>query len=119
VSIGVLLVVIAVFLGIEMKSLLVGEGAEPDQVRAIEAALVDSDSISRVIHLKTLHLGPEELLVGAKVAVEGGDTAEAVARAIDEAEHRVRSAVPIARVIYLEPDIYHGAPRAAAHEEHG
>jgi cation diffusion facilitator family transporter len=106
ISIGALLVVIAVFLAVEMKSLLLGESAEPEQVRAIEAALVDADAIPRVIHLKTLHLGPDELLVAAKIAVESDDSAATVAQAIDAAEARVRAAVPIARVIYLEPDIY-------------
>jgi len=112
-SIGVLLVVIAVFLGIEMKSLLIGEAAEPGQITAIERALVDGTSITRVIHLRTMHLGPDELLVGAKVAVLGDDTARGVANAIDAAEARVRAAVPIARVIYLEPDLY-DAHRASA-----
>lgn len=106
--IGVLLVVIAVILGLEMKSLLLGEAAEPDQVRAIAAALVDDATITRVIHLRTLHLGPDELLVGAKVAVPGAESAADVAAAIDAAEARVRRAVPLARVIYLEPDLYVG-----------
>jgi cation diffusion facilitator family transporter len=111
-SIGLLLVVIAVILAIEMKSLLLGESAEAGQVRAIEDALVADPAIPRVIHLKTLHLGPEELLVAAKIAVESNDSAAAVARAIDAAEARVRAAVPIACVIYLEPDIY-ASPAAA------
>ena len=115
-AIGALLVVIAVFLAVEMKSLLLGEGAAPAQVRAIEAALVDADAIPRVIHLKTLHLGPEELLVAAKIAVDAGESAAGVAEAIDAAEARVRAAVPIARVIYLEPDIWTAerTPRAPA-----
>ena len=104
--IGVLLIVIALFLGVEMKSLLIGEAADPSQVRAIDEALTAGEDITRVIHLRTLHLGPDELLVAAKIAVDAPDTADEVARAIDRAEQRVRAAVPIARVIYLEPDIY-------------
>ncbi len=102
--IGVLLVIIAVILAIETKSLLIGEGATPEHVRAIEAAL-PGDGVASIIHMKTLHLGPEELLVAAKIAMDGDDTAADVARAIDDAERRVRQAVPIARVIYLEPDL--------------
>lgn len=102
--IGVLLVCVAVILAIEMKSLLIGEGATPEHQRAIEAALV-GDGVVSIIHLKTLHLGPEELLVAAKIAVNGGDSAAEVARAIDGAERRVRAAVPIARQTYLEPDV--------------
>ena len=104
--IGVLLVVVAVILAIEMKSLLIGESATGDQVEAIQAALLGGPEVERVIHLRTLHLGPDELLVGAKIAVAHDETAQAVARAIDAAEARIRAAVPIARVIYLEPDIY-------------
>ncbi len=104
-AIGVLLVAIAIFLAVEMTSLLIGEAADPAQVEAIMAALADSPDVDRVIHLKTLHLGPEQLLVAAKIAVRHDDTAVAVARAIDAAEVRVRAAVPQAVTIYLEPDI--------------
>ena len=105
VCIGVLLVVIAVILAIETKSLLLGEAAGPEQVRQIRAAIEAEPQVDRVIHMRTLHLGPEELLVAAKIAVQHSDSAGDVARAIDGAERRIREAVPIARVIYLEPDI--------------
>ncbi|WP_117215532.1 cation diffusion facilitator family transporter [Allorhizocola rhizosphaerae] len=105
--IGVLLVIIAIVLAIETKSLLIGESATPEHVQAIEAAIVsDGADIERIIHMKTLHLGPDELLVAAKIGVAQNDSAPEIARAIDEAEARIREAVPIARAIYLEPDIY-------------
>jgi cation diffusion facilitator family transporter len=104
-AIGLLLVAIAIFLAIEMNSLLIGEAASRADVAAIRLALEAGADIERIIHLKTLHIGPEELLVAAKIAVRHDETARAVARAIDAAELRVRTAVPIARVIYLEPDI--------------
>jgi cation diffusion facilitator family transporter len=103
--IGVLLAVIAVVLAIETKSLLLGEGASPEMETQIRGALESSPEVARIIHMRTLHLGPEELLVAAKIAVEHDDTASQVARGIDEAERRIREAVPIARVIYLEPDL--------------
>ena len=105
VAIGVLLVVVAVVLAIETKSLLLGEGATADAAARIEAALTDVDGVERVIHMKTLHLGPDELLVAAKIAVRGTDTAADVARTIDAAEVSIREVEPVARVIYLEPDI--------------
>ncbi|MFI6107435.1 cation diffusion facilitator family transporter [Streptomyces sp. NPDC051310] len=111
--IGILLIVIAIVLAAETKSLLLGEAAGVDEVKKIEAALVDGTTVTRIIHMRTLHLGPEELLVAAKVAVEHDDTAAEVAAAIDAAEERIRAAVPIARVIYLEPDIYNEAAAAA------
>ncbi len=104
VMIGVLLVVVAVVLGIETKSLLLGEGASPADVAAIETAL-PGDGVGRVIHMKTLYLGPDELLVAAKVAVDPRHSGADIAAAIDAAEARVRAAVPLARVIYLEPDL--------------
>ncbi|MGI5283810.1 cation diffusion facilitator family transporter [Nonomuraea polychroma] len=103
--IGVLLAIIAVVLAIETKSLLVGEGASPEVEDQIRHALESAPEVDRIIHMRTLHLGPEELLVGAKIAVSHDETASEVARGIDEAERRIREAVPIARVIYLEPDL--------------
>lgn len=104
--IGVLLILIAIILAAETKSLLLGEAAGTEDVEKIEKALVDGDTVTRVIHMRTLHLGPEELLVAAKIAVQQNETAAEVAAAINAAEERIRAAVPIARVIYLEPDIY-------------
>jgi cation diffusion facilitator family transporter len=110
-GIGVLLVVIAVVLAVETKSLLLGESATRADVDAIRAALV-GEGVPSVIHLRTLHLGPEELLVAAKIEVTADASAADVAGAIDAAEQRVRAAVPIARVIYLEPDLRHAVARA-------
>jgi cation diffusion facilitator family transporter len=108
-AIGVLLGFVAVVLATETKSLLIGESANAEVERAIVAALEDGPEIERVIHLRTLHLGPETLLVGAKIAIRGDQNAAAVVAGIDRAERRVRSAVPIAELIYLEPDLYQDA----------
>jgi cation diffusion facilitator family transporter len=116
-AIGLLLGTAALVLGIETKSLLIGEGADADDVRSIRAALVGVDGVNSVIHMRTMHLGPDELLVAAKIAVDHDDTALEVARAIDAAEARVRAAVPIARVIYLEPDIRRAKKQPAAPEQ--
>lgn len=109
--IGVLLVLVAVFLAVETKSLLLGESATVEDVRAIEAAML-GPGVDRIIHLKTIHLGPEELMVAAKIGIERSDTGAEVVEAIDAAEKRIRAAVPIAKVIYLEPDIYKDAAKA-------
>ncbi|MFC4327818.1 cation diffusion facilitator family transporter [Streptomyces andamanensis] len=112
VCIGVLLVLIALVLAAETKSLLLGEAAGTDVIEQIKDATVDGDTVTGIIHMRTLHLGPEELLVAAKIAVQHDDTATEVAAAIDAAESRIRAAVPIARVIYLEPDVYSAAEAA-------
>ena len=100
------MVCIAATLSVETKSLLVGEAAAPEMVARIREALLEGRRIPKVIHLRTLHLGPEELLVAAKIAVYPDLTARALAEVINEAEARVRAVEPAARVIYLEPDIY-------------
>jgi cation diffusion facilitator family transporter len=104
-AIGGLLVLVAIVLGIETSSLLIGEGATPEDHAKIRAALESTAGVGGIIHMKTLYLGPDELLLGAKIAVGASDTAADVARAIDLAEAAVRAAVPATRVIYLEPDI--------------
>lgn len=103
--IGLLLVAVAVVLALETKSLLLGEAATPEAQRRIHDALAGAEGIDGVIHMRTMHLGPEELLVAAKIAVTATDSAADVARAIDAAEAAVREVEPAARVIYLEPDL--------------
>ncbi|MDQ2852556.1 MAG: cation diffusion facilitator family transporter [Allobranchiibius sp.] len=104
--IGLLLVGVAVVLAVETKSLLIGESATPEVRRNILAAIGSAPGVDRIIHAKTLHLGPEELLVAVKIAVGETDTGEQVARAIDAAEQRARAAAPDLRlVMYLEPDL--------------
>ena len=105
VGIGVLLGVIAVVLMVEMHSLLIGEGATGDEDRAIRSALEQTDNIDRLIHLRTQYLGPEDMLVGAKVALAPSTDLATVAATIDAAEAAIRAAVPAAQVIYLEPDL--------------
>jgi cation diffusion facilitator family transporter len=102
--IGALLGVIAIILIIEMKSLLIGEGATPKELTDIETALAGG-RVERLIHLRTQYLGPDELLVAAKIALAPGLPLAEVASEIDAAEARVREAVPAARLIYLEPDL--------------
>lgn len=103
--IGGLLGIIAVVLAIEMKSLLIGEAAAPDDVRRIIGAVESHELVNRLIHMKTEHLGPDEILVAAKVAFVPDLDVPALARAIDDTEARVRAEVPEARLIYIEPDL--------------
>ncbi|TFD26619.1 cation diffusion facilitator family transporter [Cryobacterium lyxosi] len=105
-AIGALLVLVAIILGIETKSLLVGEGASRKDLDAIEAAILNGPQTKRIIHLKTLYLGPDEILVGAKIAFDGEHRFADIAADINAVETRIRSAVPLARTIYLEPDIF-------------
>jgi cation diffusion facilitator family transporter len=104
--IGLLLVAVAITLAFETKSLLLGEAASADAVRRIEQALAGTEGVSGVIHMKTLHLGPEEVLLAAKIGVHAGDSAAQVAATIDAAERNVRAAEPMVTALYLEPDIY-------------
>lgn len=105
IAIGLLLIVVAAVLGYEIKGLLVGEGAGVADRDAIENAITGSGSSARIIHMKTLYLGPDELMVGAKLAFEPHAKFADVATEIDAVEARIRAAVPAARVIYIEPDV--------------
>ena len=105
IAIGLLLVAIAIVLAIEMKGLLIGEAATDVDLAAIRAALTGADSVNGIIHMRTMHLGPEELLVAVKLDFAPTLTVAELATAIDSAEAGVRAAVPIATTIYIEPDI--------------
>jgi cation diffusion facilitator family transporter len=105
IAIGVLLIVIAIILIIEMKGLLIGESASDADHAAIVGALEGSPQVDALIHLKTQHLGPEEILVAAKLEFDSALTLSQLADAINVVEAHVRRAVPAARVIYIEPDI--------------
>jgi len=107
-AIGALLVLVAIVLGAEMASLLIGEGASAADDAKIRAAIERTPGVERVIHLKTLYVGPEELMVGAKIALSPKASLADVAATIDAAERAMRDAVPAARIIYLEPDVDRG-----------
>jgi len=106
VGIGLLLGVIAFVLAREMKSLLLGEAASPETEELIKQAMEDGPELDKLIHLRTVHLGPEDILVAAKVDL-APDGDRQPAKAIDRVEERIRAKVPFARVIYIEPDEYH------------
>ena len=107
-SIGVLLATIAVLLAVELKSLLIGEGALPEHRRQLLEAAAAAPGVRRVIHLRTQHLGPDELLVGLKAEFDAELDMAGLARAVNATEARLRDAVPIAQTIYIEPDLHRG-----------
>jgi len=122
-AIGVLLIAIAVLLAVEMKSLLLGERATPADEGAIRTAVEASPEVRRLIHLRTQHIGPEELLVGAKVELQPQLSFNEVVQAVNATEGRIRAAVPSARMIYIEPDVFResttteiASPAEAQHE---
>lgn len=105
-AIGVLLICIAVVLAVEMRSLLIGESASPELQRKIEAEFERGDGVRRVIHILTQHIGPEELLVAAKVEFDPGLTTVQLVDAINACEERVRATAGVGTArIYVEPDI--------------
>lgn len=104
-AVGCLLVIIAVFLAFEMSSMLIGESALPEEEARIRTTLAATPGVESIIHMRTLHTGPDQLLVGAKIAFPPAITAEQVADTIDDAEARIRAEMPTSKWIYLEPDI--------------
>ena len=118
VTIGLLLGAIAILLAIEMKGLLIGESARPGEYKKIKEAMLTAPHVEGVIHLRTQHFGPEELLVGAKIAFEPQLTFSELADAINEVERLVREVVPIAQPMYIEPDILRSPAAAVEPEDH-
>lgn len=106
IGIGILLIAVAILLGIETKGLLIGEGASPADVQAIEKAIISGGETNGIIHMKTLYLGPDEFMIGAKLAFPPETRFSDVAKSIDAIEKRVRESVPAAKVIYIEPDVH-------------
>ena len=105
VAIGLLLIAVAFILAIEMKGLLIGEAASDANLAAIETSIANTEQVNGLIHLRTMHLGPDQLLVAAKIDYDHALSVEELARAIDVTEAGLRAAVPIAEIIYIEPDI--------------
>jgi cation diffusion facilitator family transporter len=105
IAIGLLLIVIAIILAVEMKGLLIGEAASDEDLAAIHSSIAGTTNVNSIIHLRTMHLGPDDLLVAAKIDYEHSLTVEQLARAIDDTEANLRAAVPIADIVYIEPDI--------------
>jgi len=105
-SIGILLGLIALVLAIETKSLLIGESALPEQTLNIETAITNSDHVERLIEMRTEYLGPETLLVTAKIEFKGTFSSSGISDAVDAVEENIRAVEPLAKIIYLEPDTY-------------
>jgi cation diffusion facilitator family transporter len=104
--IGVLLGLIALLLSFEMQSLLIGESADPEVEDRIRGALLTSPDVKRLIHMRTVHLGPDDLLVAAKIEFDASLNVASLCARIDEAERAVRDVVPMARLLFIEPDVY-------------
>ena len=107
-SIGILLGIIAIILGVEMRSLLLGESATEETIQKLEKTIGQHPDVCRLIHMRTEHIGPEELLVAVKVELSGELDTEGVAKAINSLEESMRSQVDIKLTIYIEPDIFEG-----------
>ncbi len=105
-SIGVLLVVIAAVLAFEMSSLLIGEAADVDDIETIKTEIETSPSVHRIIHMRTMQQGPDEITVATKIEFDRSLDIAALADAIDAIEARIRVEIPNARLIFIEPDLF-------------
>ena len=110
ISIGVLLVIIAIILAVRMKQLLIGESATDADQDAVQAVLSSSPRVTHVIHMRTMYFGPDDMMVAAKLGFEPDMSVAELADAIDGAEARLRQAVPSVDLIYIEPDLYRDSP---------
>jgi cation diffusion facilitator family transporter len=105
IAIGILLGALAIILAIEMKSLLIGEAASPVVEQRIRDAILGGPEVKRIIHMRTQHLGPEELVLATKLEFTATTMPE-MATAIDTVEARVRAGTPEATLIFMEPDLF-------------
>ncbi|GMA34119.1 cation diffusion facilitator family transporter [Demequina litorisediminis] len=107
-AIGLLLVIIAFVLGSETRAMLLGEAAVEEDIAKIRSAIAEA-GYPDIIHLRTMHLGPEDILVTAKVAAEPSEILADLRQRTDDAENRIRAAVPAVRLIFIEPDVRRGS----------
>ena len=114
IAIGLLLIVIALLLANEMKSLLIGESASRDDVAKIRSAIEGSKDVDELLHLRTEHLGPDDIMIAAKIEYDSRLTFDEVTRAINTTEANIRRVVPAARIIYIEPDVHRTPEELAA-----
>ncbi|MCP4679121.1 MAG: cation transporter [Deltaproteobacteria bacterium] len=105
-AIGVLLCIISIILAREMRSLLTGEAARPEQLKLIRDTLESNDRVKRIIHMRTMHFGPTELLVAAKLEFDHSLSFDELTACINRIEAAVREAIPLVKNLYIEPDIY-------------
>jgi cation diffusion facilitator family transporter len=111
IAIGILLMAIGMVVNRETQSLLVGESAAADVVATISDAIETTEGIDGVRELRTIHIGPDDLVVAAGVWVDAASSATAISRAIDDAERRVLAVAPFRTVVTIEPRVRDdGAP---------
>ena len=101
-SIGALLIVVAIGIGIEIKALLIGQSAEPETEARLREFLLRQDGVEKIYRLITLQLGAT-LMVSVKARVQGGTAQELVA-AINRAEAALRAEFPEIQWLFFEPD---------------
>ncbi len=106
VAIGLILGAIAIVLCVEMKSLLIGEPVSARDRAIYRQAMEGTPGVVRVIHDRTEYLGPEDVLLAAKVEFSSGLSVAELADAVNAIEHNVRQALPVIGLVYIEPDLY-------------
>jgi len=104
--IGLLLASTALFVGIETKSLIIGEGADPEMLRRIRLLLLREESITHVIHIRSLHLGAEDILLAVKAEFDTRLNPKQICSLINGIEADIRAHYPQVNKIFIEPDIY-------------
>jgi cation diffusion facilitator family transporter len=106
--IGVLLIAVAVRMATDTGRLLVGAAARPDEVAAIERVLDDNEDVADVLELLTMVLGPNALLVAARVDLADGVVSERLERTMSDLDREIRAAVPDVTEVFLDPTPAHG-----------
>jgi cation diffusion facilitator family transporter len=114
IAIGVLLVIVAVKLGLDSKELLIGRAASPEIERMIREQIESRPGVDALLELLTMHMGPDSLIVAARVALKdelGADEAEDLA---DDVDRRLSERLPLQSHVFIDPTQTRQAPPAAA-----
>jgi cation diffusion facilitator family transporter len=112
--IGLVLGFVAIVLAGEMRSLLIGESADSDDLRAIRGVLASFPEVERVVDLRTMHMGPDDILIAARVELDASLDADEAGARIEEITRAIREKVPEAQRVYIEPEAGVDAGGAAA-----
>ena len=103
IAIGVLLVVVAVRLGLDSRELLIGESADPRVLQVIRDEITGTPGVDALLDLLTMHLGPDHLIVAARVALDDEISADRAEDLADEIDQRLAEKLPVAPHVFIDP----------------
>jgi cation diffusion facilitator family transporter len=103
IAIGVLLIVVAVKLGMDSKDLLIGRAASPEMERVIREEIESQPGVDALLELRTMHMGPDAIIVGARVALNDDLRADQAEDLADEVDRALAEKLPVQAHVFIDP----------------